>query len=179
MHDAHAHASWGRAPVHSLRFCARCSGTQAAFDKVHSRVRYFDGVFTFTVVKERPWHLRACSSSCAVRPPTMQACILTASLHGRSLSLATTTTSSFFSGAARCALRPRPPPPILHVLPASLHVTLCCADVHLTCTHARPCSTLAYMHTHRAFACTRLAPRPRAISAIIEYVLLAQSSFRP
>ena len=35
------------------------------------------------------------------------------------------------------------------------------------------CSTLAYMHTHRAFACTRLAPRPRAISAIIEYVRLA------
>jgi hypothetical protein len=31
---------------------ARCRGTQAAFDKVHSRVRHFGGVFTFTVVKE-------------------------------------------------------------------------------------------------------------------------------
>jgi hypothetical protein len=29
-----------------------CRGTQAAFDKVHYRVRHFDGVFTFTVVKE-------------------------------------------------------------------------------------------------------------------------------
>ena len=174
MTHAHAHASWGRAPVHSLRFCARCRGTQAAFDKCHSCVRHFDGVFTFTAVKEA---LALAYSLFLSERPCLPASH--ASLHGRSLSLATTTTSSFFYRAARCALRPRPPPPILHVLPASLHVTLCCADVHLTCTHARPCSTLAYMHTHRAFACTRLAPRPRAISAIIEYVLLAQSSVRP
>ena len=30
---------------------AQCRGTQAAFDKVQSRVRHFGGVFTFTVVK--------------------------------------------------------------------------------------------------------------------------------
>ena len=31
----------------SLRFCACCRGQQAAFDKVHSRVRHFGGVFAF------------------------------------------------------------------------------------------------------------------------------------
>ena len=48
----HAHASYSRAPVHSLRFSVQCLGTQAAFDKVQNRVRHFGGVFNVTVVNE-------------------------------------------------------------------------------------------------------------------------------
>ena len=43
----HTHASYSRAPVHSLQFSVQCLGTQAAFDKVH-----FGGVFNVTVVNE-------------------------------------------------------------------------------------------------------------------------------
>ena len=48
----HAHASYSRAPVHSLQFSVQCLGTQAAFDKVQNRVRHFGGVFNVTVVNE-------------------------------------------------------------------------------------------------------------------------------
>ena len=72
----------------------------------------------------------------------MLACIHGASKHGRYLSLATTSTSSFVLGAAMCAIRPRPPPLVLHehVLPAALYVTLCCcADMHLLIPLLYPC----------------------------------------
>ena len=58
----------------------------------------------------------------------MLACIHGASKHGRYLSLATTSTSSFVFGAAMCAMRPRPPPLVLHE-----HVRY---DALLLCGHA-------------------------------------------
>ena len=161
-----------RTPVHPLRFCPRCRVKQAAFNKVQSRVRRFGGVFSFTVVNEA-LALAHCSSSAVYGHPSLhpvQACMalfesgdddyififFVKSCKVRTTAAAAAARSAF---AARCAT--------------------CVALLRTRAgAHACPCSRplLTCMLTV-LFACTRLAPRPRSIEAIIVCVLLARSLF--
>ena len=68
----------------------------------------------------------------------MLACIHGASKHGRYLSLATTSTSSFVFGAAMCAMRPRPPPLVLHEH-VRYDALLLCGRMHLLIPLLYPC----------------------------------------
>ena len=104
----------------SLKLLTHQEGS-AASHKCHFRVRHFGRVFDFTVVKEA----LAVAYSLFV---SEQPCLLAshASKHGRSLSLATTTTSSFSlePQCARYTCTASTTPPVLHV-------ALSCADMHV------------------------------------------------
>jgi hypothetical protein len=138
----------------------------AAFDKCHFRVRHFGGVFTFTVAKE----------ALALAHLLFFMCVH-ASLHPVHACMALFEFGDenyFVDIFVKCAQRPRPPQPALHLLPRyNLHVSLCCVHVCMPGLALDPCLRTCMLTVR--FAWTSLVPRPRSISAILEYVLLAGS----
>ena len=118
------------------------------------------GSFTFTVVKEA-LTLALPHRSCA----PMQACIL-CKLAWRSLSLATTTTSSICSSrAARCAQRPRPLQPALHLLPRYMCRSAAIHTVSMLGLALDPCLHACSLCCLRALAWRPGRVRQRPISS--------------